>query len=182
MIADPVSGTGIESMSDSADVARVVADVDIKSLKLLVDQLFNRIAYGLRKEDIASFPLTDEEKEDFQIPSGLRVWRWEAKDLQLFPQKSTGAAARIQLRDLMLERRSKREEGREELLALVNALEDDEKRELIGLTKSEKDPHVREKKEKVKKEGDMAADDSEDKKRARKPKEEVSSTTPISEY
>lgn len=173
------SGPGQCASSRSAKLSltfRHTPDIDNKTLKHLIDKLFDKVAYGLRKEDFNDLTLTDEERDDITINSGLRVVRWEAKDLELFPQKSTGAAARMKLRDLMLERRNKREQARKELLDLVDGLEDEEKRELIGLLKLEKGAGKKgavDKKEKAKKESDQEGEGKEEKKRVKKPKEEV---------
>lgn len=151
-------------------------DIDNKTFKQLIDKLFDKVAYGLRKDDFDDLAITDEERDGITLSSGLRVIRWEARDLDLFPQKSTGAAARMKLRDLMLERRNKREQARKELLEIVDGLEDEEKRELAGLSKAEKGAGKKggaDRTDKVKKESEKEGDGKEDKKRVKKPKEEV---------
>jgi hypothetical protein len=69
-----------------------------------------------------------------EIPVTLRLTRWEAKDLDLIPEKEGPAGkGRMGLKDVFEQRRTERRGIKGVLLELVKGLEESEIMELLGL-------------------------------------------------
>lgn len=111
-----------------------VVEIDLQGLVKTVEDLFDRVPYGLGKEDLTQFEL-DPPFPEMEIPASLRLNRWEAKNLDLIPEKEGPAGkGRMGLRDVFEQRRNERRGIKGKVVELVQGLEEGEVRELFGMS------------------------------------------------
>jgi hypothetical protein len=176
-----------------------LAEIDLTGLAKLIEETFDQVSYGITSEDIKDLLPDETTSIPSEIPTGLRLTRWEAKDLGLIPQKEGAAGkGRMGLRDLFEDRRTKRSEVKKTVLDMLKALEKTELKDLLGVDAVAKDvaTDIKDKKKakvveveaevvEIDGEGEASADVDMDtvevvvvvekKKTTRKPKEEVRS-------
>jgi hypothetical protein len=115
------------------------AEIDLAGLVKAVEETFEQVSYGLQKEDLGQLlPNTsldvDMDSVTLEIPVTLRLNRWEAKDLDLIPEKEGPAGkGRIGLKGVFEQRRAERREIKGVVVELVKGLEESEIMELLGI-------------------------------------------------
>ena len=110
------------------------AEIDMTGLARLIEETFDQVSYGITSEDIKELLPDETTSIPSEVPIGLRLTRWEAKDLGLIPQKEGAAGkGRMGLRDLFEDRRTKRSEVRKTVLDMLKALEMTELKDLLGV-------------------------------------------------
>jgi hypothetical protein len=178
-----------------------LTEIDLTGLTKLIEETFDQVCYGVAAGDIAELLPNESISPSLEIPSGLRLTRWEAKDLGLVPQKEGAAGkGRMGLRDLFEDRRTKRSEVKKTVMDMLKGLETAELKDLLGVDDGVKEVAVTVKEKEKAKEMDVEVEvvdiDAqgvtsgdvnmeavevveviEKKKPARKPKEEVGQRT-----
>jgi len=112
----------------------------VTGLAKLIEETFDQVSYGITPEDIKELLPDETSAMSSEVPTGLRLTRWEAKDLGLIPQKEGAAGkGRMGLRDLFEDRRTKRSEVKKTVLDMLKGLEPSELKDLLGVDATAKD-------------------------------------------
>lgn len=117
-----------------------ISEIDVTGLAKLIEETFDQVSYGITPEDIKELLPDETSAMSSEVPTGLRLTRWEAKDLGLIPQKEGAAGkGRMGLRDLFEDRRTKRSEVKKTVLDMLKGLEPSELKDLLGVDATAKD-------------------------------------------
>jgi hypothetical protein len=123
-------------------------ELDIHGLIKVVEELMERVTYGIRPVDLPSLlpsllpsigPSTQtvSSEMDIKITNALRLGRWETKRMELVPQNV--GPGKIGLGEVFSDRRKKREEAREALMQELGGWEEADVQDLLGVKQVEKE-------------------------------------------
>ena len=103
-----------------------------------MEDTFEQVSYGLQPEDLARIlPQIELAPPLPEIPMTLRLNRWEAKDLELIPEKEGPAGkGRMGLKDVFEQRKTERKGIKSAVLELLRGMEEAELKEILGLGNS----------------------------------------------